>query len=73
MIYKAIPDHPNIKVSGSTLLPPYPVCLEPHPWHMEVPGLGVRSELQLPAYTTATAMHEPCLRPILQLTATLGP
>ena len=23
-------------------------------WHMEVPGLGVQSELQLPAYTTAT-------------------
>ena len=23
-------------------------------WHMEVPGLGVESELQLPAYTTAT-------------------
>ena len=27
----------------------------PHPWHMEVPSLGVK-ELQLPAYTTATAM-----------------
>ena len=26
-----------------------------HPWHMEVPKLGVESELQLPAYTTATA------------------
>ena len=25
------------------------------PWHMEVPKLGVESELQLPAYTTATA------------------
>ena len=25
------------------------------PWHMEVPRLGVQSELQLPAYTTATA------------------
>ena len=24
------------------------------PRHMEVPGLGVKSELQLPAYTTAT-------------------
>ena len=29
--------------------------LGPHPWHMEVPKLGVESELQLPAYTTATA------------------
>ena len=27
----------------------------PHPWHMEVPRLGGESELQLPAYTTATA------------------
>ena len=26
-----------------------------HPWHMEFPRLGVKSELQLPAYTTATA------------------
>ena len=25
-------------------------------WHMEVPGLGVKSELQLQVYTTATAM-----------------
>ena len=27
--------------------------LGPHPWHMEVPRLGGKSELQLPAYTTA--------------------
>ena len=26
---------------------------------MEVPRLGVKSELQLPAYTTATAMPDP--------------
>ena len=26
---------------------------------MEVPGLGVESELQLPAYTTVTAMPDP--------------
>ena len=26
-----------------------------HLWHMEVPRLGVESELQLPVYTTATA------------------
>ena len=30
--------------------------LGPHPGHMEVPRLGVESELQLLAYTTATAM-----------------
>jgi len=29
--------------------------LGPHPWQMEDPRLGVESELQLPAYTTATA------------------
>ena len=27
--------------------------------HMEVPGLGVKSELNLPFYTTATAMQDP--------------
>ena len=26
--------------------------------HMEVPGLGVKLELQLPAYATATAMQD---------------
>ena len=29
--------------------------LGPYPWHMEVPRLEVESELQLPAYTIATA------------------
>ena len=38
------------------------VFLGPHPRHMEVPRLGVESELQLPAYATATAMPDPsCL------------
>ena len=35
------------------------VFLGPHPWHMEVPRLGVKSELQLPAYTTATVTPDP--------------
>ena len=30
-----------------------------HPWHMEVPRPGVKSELQLPAYTTAIARPHP--------------
>ena len=30
-----------------------------HLKHMEVPRLGVQSELQLPAYTTATATQDP--------------
>ena len=31
----------------------------PHLWHMEFPRLEVKSELQLPAYTRATAMPDP--------------
>ena len=30
-----------------------------HRQHLEVPGLGVESELQLLAYTTATAVQDP--------------
>ena len=33
--------------------------LGPHPQRMEVPRLGVESEVQLPAYTTATATPDP--------------
>ena len=33
--------------------------LGPHPWHMEVPRPGVKSELQLLAYTTAAATWDP--------------
>ena len=42
-----------------------------HLRHTEVPRLGVKLELQLPAYATATAMwgSKPCLRPTLQLTS----
>ena len=40
---------------------------------MEVPRLGVESELYLLAYTTATAMPDPCLIFDLQLVATLDP
>ena len=38
--------------------PTPPVFLGPHLQHMEVPRLGVQSELQLPAYTTATATQD---------------
>ena len=34
------------------------VNLWPHPRHMKVPRLGVKSELQLPAHTTDTAMPD---------------
>ena len=30
-----------------------------HSWHTEVPRLGVESELEMLAYTTATAMPDP--------------
>ena len=33
----------------------------PHPWHMEIPRLGIESELQLLVHTTATAMQDPSL------------
>ena len=33
--------------------------LGPHVKHMEVPRLGVKSQLQLPAYATAKAMPDP--------------
>ena len=35
--------------------------LGPHPEHMEVPRLGVESELQLSAYARATATPDPSL------------
>ena len=37
------------------------VCLflGPHLQHVEIPGLGVESELQMPAYTSATATQDP--------------
>ena len=34
-------------------------CLGPLLWHMEIPKLGFEYELQLLAYTTATAMQDP--------------
>ena len=37
----------------------YFAFLGPHPQHMEVPWLGVKLELQLLAYSTATAMQDP--------------
>ena len=33
----------------------YFISLGPHLWHMEVPRLGIKSKLQLPAYSIATA------------------
>ena len=47
-----------------------------HSQHMEIPRLGVESELQLPAYTIATATSEPsdiCDLPTPWLMAMLDP
>ena len=41
--------------SGVSFLYLFIFFLGLHPWHMEVPRLGLQSELQLPAYTAATA------------------
>ena len=38
-----------------------------HPQHMDIPRLGVESELQLPAYATATATTMPDLSHICDL------
>ena len=38
---------------------PPPFFLGPHMQHMDVPRLGVEPELQLLAYTTATATRDP--------------
>ena len=38
---------------------PSPHFLGLHLQHVEVPRPGIKSELQLPAYTTATAMPDP--------------
>ena len=49
--------------------------LRPHLQHVRVPGLGVKLDLWLPAYTTATATlgSKPCLQPTLQLEEMLHP
>ena len=60
------------QAAAVTMWDPYPPCamweflkriffwfLGPQIRHMEVPRLGVELELQLPAYTTATAMPDP--------------
>ena len=37
------------------------IFLGPHLWHMEFPRIGVKSELWLLAYSTATATQDPSL------------
>ena len=53
----------DFEFTFSPQIPPSPVFLfffkGLHTWHMEVPTLGVESELQVPAYATATATWDP--------------
>ena len=37
----------------------YIFFLGPHLWHMEIPRVGVESNLQLPSFGTATATPDP--------------
>ena len=46
--------HLNFSLTQHTFF----VFLGAHPWHMEVPSLGIMSELQPPTYTTAMAMPD---------------
>ena len=52
--------HVNCPVFLAPLIYLFIFCfLGLHLWHMEVPRLGIKLELQLLAYTTATAMQDP--------------
>ena len=56
---KKLNGHDNVHIGYHSFFFFFFFCfLGPHPRHMEVPRLGVESELQLPAYTTATAMQD---------------
>ena len=50
---------PGQMVTTNTVLFCFVFFLGPHPQHMEVPRLGVESELWSLAYTTATAVQDP--------------
>ena len=47
----------DVQPSGSVTI--FFFFLQLQLWHKDVPGLGVKLELQLPAYTTATAPLDP--------------
>ena len=68
--------HPRCQKSeGFILVYPPPfffVFLVSHLWQLEVPRLGVESEMQLPACTTATATRDPSLCRSVTYTAAQG-
>ena len=49
------------------------VFLGPHPWHMEIPRLGVESELQLPTPQPQQHGIKAASQPTPQLKAMLDP
>ena len=59
MIFKKITGHRGGQLTNSFHLFLIFFFLGSHPQHMEVPRLGVQSELEPSAYTTATAMWDP--------------
>ena len=65
--FNCVPYHHSVLCSGavggdnfdSNYLFIYLFCFSgTHLWHMEIPGLGVESDLQLPAYATGIAVHD---------------
>ena len=59
---------------GTPIFKKFFCFLGPHLQHMDVPRLMAESELQLPAYTTATATLDlSYLGPMPQLVAVLDP
>ena len=50
---------PDLSEHFNDLLMTFFFFLGPHLWHMEVPKIGIKSELQLPAYAAAIAMQDP--------------
>ena len=53
-VTSSIPDTTGVSHTASFFFFFFWSFLGPHPQHMEVPRLGVESELQLPTYATVT-------------------
>ena len=70
---RAVPRTVKAKKGFPEMLFFFFLMLGPYPQHMEVPKLGVESELQPPAYATATATADPSRICDLQLAVTPDP
>ena len=49
---------PTVQIDVFIFIFYFVLFLRPHLQYMEVPGLGIELDLQLPAYTTAIAMPD---------------